>query len=478
MKILLNLYCVPGLINAISAIYDHLFNWCINLLPADQIDLKIICSDSVIQDDEASKGLLKQYNPIVLTQQDFDYIFSDSHLSVIQKMSIFALNKLNPFQQKRLDEFLSKNLKDWEPDIILSWAWQSSKPFAHLYPHALCLNQDNALFSRPPYKRSLCYDVFHNFCIFPNYFIKNVHKFKISKYQNLKVEEFKFMLREMIEKTSPVSERIKKEKARFRKTLLLPLVNESFNTYLQEKYTSNYDFLEYVFQNIPSDIGIFVTEPDQGEFLKGKTLEHFQQYPNFIFLSETNVKNGFSANSLHYLYHVDGILGTPSKTALNGLIYDKPVISLDRNFHDWMVDSKDITKVDKILSKKYKNKNNLLYWYLTHYAVFEKNYYTKGWLFDYLNNKLNIFRKQGITFDLYNKINDFNDISMYILSSVAEHYKIEFNEVELELEKFGIKFKKSLKFGYYVSRILSHLTFGEKGKYYQQEKAHYRQLLK
>lgn len=474
MKILLP--CCIGVMSY-GAVKDHLINWCLNLLPQKDIDIRIILPKDVYQEALNDNTFINQYKTICFDENDFQYVFPNCKFSIFYHKSRM-LKDLNIYEKKRLFEVISSKLDKWIPDIILTAGWNSSTILSELYPKALCLNQENALFSRPPYKRSLCYDVFHNFSIFPNHFLKEIKEFKISSQENEKVEKFKFSLRELIEQKSPISQKVKEIKSKFRKTVLLPLVDEWFQTYLQEDFITIYDFLEYVFQNIPSDVGVFVTEPDRGGILKGKTLEYFQKYPNFIFLQETNTKNGFSANSLHYLYHVDAIFGTPSKTALNALIYDKPVISLDKSFHDWIADSKNILDLNKILNKPCRNKNNMLYWYLTHYTVFETNYYTEGWLYNYLSEKLEKFRKDGITFDLYNQINSFDEISSYILKNVLTHYTINQNRLK-ELQELFCKQNRRFVYAKYIkARILSHITFGKKKKHYKMKKKKYKQLLK
>lgn len=451
MKILLFTYDY-----GIDRIYNHFYNWLIKNLPEDKIDVKLIVNQDVynlIINNAAFKNL----HPIVLTSENFNNIFQNNNLSIPEQLKIIYKNEFTNEQSLRLRNFLKINLKDWEPDIILTTGNESAYYiFKNIYPTSLCLAQENAIFSRYPFMRTMLYDPYS--AIINNFYKKYVDKIKkyeISNKKNAQIEHFKKNLQTIIEKNSPISSTLKELKIKFNKLVLLPLVGDVANTFLSNEiyYNKDFDLVEYIMQNIPPDIGVIITEHDQGGIMHGETLEYFRnKYPNFIFIQNTiTPQEKFRANSLHYYAHVDAVINTISKTGLTAVLWDKPIISMAKGYNDWIKDMDrldDQNRLTEVLNMGKSVKNNVLCWYFETYAIFEKDFYKKDFLWDYLNTKLEKYRKNGITFEYFEKINDLNDIFLYIINYVKKYPSI-FQKLNRQR-----------------IRLLSHITTGKAKEHY------------
>ena len=115
--------------------------------------------------------------------------------------------------------------------------------------------------------------------------------------------------------------------------------------------------------------------------------------------------------------YVDAVINQASMTGVMAMLWDLPVISLDCSYNDWYCDSKNLGDLLDILGKGKVNKNNIIFWYLTRYALFDKRYNDSEFLENYFKNKFKKFDK-GIKFDFYEEIEKFNDISDYILKKL------------------------------------------------------------
>lgn len=135
-----------------------------------------------------------------------------------------------------------------------------------------------------------------------------------------------------------------------------------------------------------------------------------------------------------------------SKTGLMALFWDKPVLSLVKTYNDWFKDGQGIEDLEKVLNQPKKNKNNILYWYLTHYIIFEKDFYKEDFLYNYLKEKFEEYKNEGITFEFFNKVNDIDDITKYTINFIKDYYvNIRKEKLKKCIENIKQIFVKSLK---------------------------------
>ena len=487
MKILISSF---GLGNApISTFIDHFYRWFGKQLVAEKCDFRFLLNEENFVLNLTSHSL-DRLNPVILTNKESRFVIQ----SVYNAQVYYGVNGLNDAEANRLRSIIYNKLGNWNPDVIISLGVANCrKIWQNIYPKALCLTQENAIFSRPPYPRTLCYDpIGISKGSFLTTFSEDIKSVSIDENQRKSVENFRKKLVTLLESNSTVSEQIIEETKKFRKTVLLPLTGNFLPYYVGEsKYRNSFDLLEYVLKNIPRDVGVFVTESDISGILDDENYAYFhQKYPNFIFMKKANIK-GFNAASLHFLPYVDAVINEYSKTGITALLYDKPVISLADPSNDLIKDG-NIEDLEKVLSAPVRNKDNILYWYFTHYVVFQKDFEKENFLRNFLKTKLEKFRDHGIGFDFYEQINDFDDVANYVLDCVKNYYAPKtaeppkqnvvsdstVNRKIVELENAVQELEKLLKrpsfLEYQRVRLLSHITFGKTKCHYVEKKKKYK----
>ena len=490
MKILLSSMC-PLVGQSFQSFINHFYDWFGMYLIGEKCEFRFLLKEEYFVEN-LKQHIFDNLNPIILTNNEEKIILPDS----AGGKNWYNFNGLNDVEKGRLKEFLDFKLGNWTPDIIISQGISSENFWNGVYPNAMCLIQENGIFSRSPYPRTLSYDPFSTRNTFLNRFSKDILSIKIDEKQKNSVKKFKKELVALLEKNNSISGEIVKIKEKFRKTVLLPLSGNFINHYMDDsKYTNDFDLLEYVLKNVPQDIGVFVTESDLGGILNDDVCHYFEKrYPHFIFMKRHQSEK-YYASSLPYLSHIDAILNLYSKTGITGLLYDKPIIDLTYSSNTLIKDG-NLADLERVLSGSVQNKDNILYWYFTHYITFPRDYGKEKFLWNFLNTKLEKFRNHGIKFDFFEQVNDFDDVADYVLNSVKDFYapkKIEqpllespkdkdvINQRISALEEKALQFEKFLKrpsfFEYQRVRLLSHITFGKMKRHYGEKKKNYKQYL-
>lgn len=443
MNILLTIFCntVP-----LQAYYDHLYKWFTEQLQNDnKINVKFLMIENYFKQNE-EKHLLDNINPVKLENSNLNYIFNTSNFEELYYK--IHCSGINENEKQRLKEIYQKKFSNWLPDIIVSLGYESASKIWHdIFPKALCLTQENAIFSRTPFKRTLSYDPYNS--VPYNYLVRfseQIKSFKITEEQNIKIEKLKKSIVSIINKHSEIDdEMFFYYKQKFDKFVLLPLIGNKYIELFKDCiYENEFEVVEQVLKNTPSNVGVFVTQHDSFASLKQEDIKYFsEKYSNFICLKKTNVR-GYSNNSLQYFKYIDAVFNITSKTAFMALIWNKPVLSLSKTYNKWYQDGLGMEDINKVFNISYKNKNNILYWYLTRYVMFEQDFYKKNFIYDYLNNKLNKYRKDGINFEFFEEINSVDKIFDYIIKSIIEYYdtqkrnNIERTEEALKMATYSL----------------------------------------
>lgn len=407
------------------AFYDHMCRWFVNLLPQSEINVRFLIDYNFIDEAESSH-LIDGMEKILLSKKDIQYIFGNKDLSINDITAKVIYNSFTKDERKRFNEIIKEKCSGWVPDVILSQGHINGKNlYGDIFPNALCLSTENAIFSRPPFNRTLSYDPYtaipDNFLV---RFADDIKSFKISDEENILVEKFKKSLTGIIDKNSPLDDVMNfYYKQKFNKLVLLPLIGDRYISLFKDCICENeFDLVETVMKNMPSDVGVFVTQADAYASLTPDNIKYFSsKYPNFIFLQQTDMR-GYANNSLNYFKYIDAVLNITSKTGFMAMLWDKPVISLAAQYNKWYQDGAGVKDFERVLNAPYKNKNNVLYWYFTRYVLFYEDFNSDGFLYNFLTGLLERYRKSGIDFNFYHQINDFNKIFDYVLKNVIAVY--------------------------------------------------------
>ena len=329
-------------------------------------------------------------------------------------------------------------LNGFKPDIICCIGYYSDfLKFA--FPDSLILSQENAIFSsRAPFMRTLFYDPcgFGRFS-FLHKFQNEIKNIQLTKEENDTIEYLKASIVKLIDENNPIKEIFEKEfKNKFKNFILLPLCNISGYDDEETKFQTEFDYTEFVMKNIPDDTAVIVTQHDIGAVsLTSDMISYFKKkYKNFIYMKD--VHSFFGSASLNFYQYCNTILNCFSTTGFQTLLWDNNVIAMDK-YSRWYASG---IGIKDLFVQKSSFINNILYWYLTHYCIFEKRIFDGNWMYNYLVDKLEKFRKDGITFDYYNKIEDIDELSEYIIDYVKNYYnskKMNHSDFKLKpLERF------------------------------------------
>lgn len=418
---------------SIMAIFYHFYLWLSeSLLKHQDVEIKTIVPEityeqylkyNKMENLPVSPDKFKNMsdlNFIPLTDKELKKTFdpNSSFHDIYEK--IFA-DDLDSKQRDYFSKLLKDKLGDWVPDIIIEFPVYA-KFLSSVYPSALNLLEENAIFSRYPFMRTMYYDPCGAFGYnFLNKFKDEIKNFKITEAQVKQVQDLKDNVVKIIDENNPFAELLKEYKNKYKKLVLLPLcgtipIGDEYN------FKNDYNLLSYVLENVPEDIGVFVTQHGDGGFLNDRYLEYFRnKYKNFIYIKELHVHQYHSA-SVNLFNCVDAIINPISATGIMGLLWDKKIISVSNYFNDWMKDAQGVENIKEILNQPNENKNNIIYWYLTHYAVFEKRYSENDWLYNYFSKRIDKFQKEGITFDYYEQNEDIAELSEYIINHLETVY--------------------------------------------------------
>ena len=424
MKILLSTFFEKDISEGVelSVYNDHFGIWLADNLPKDKVEVKFLISEKLFNENQTTH-LIDRLNPVLMSNNDIKTIF-DQYNGAKELFNRMNNTGFTENESSNLKGWFNKNFGDWVPDLIITEGITSAKKmYKDIFPSALCMTQENAIFSRPPFKRTLSYDVYGT--VLNNFLIKysdKIRNFPIDEEEAAKIVHYKKFVTEMIDSHSPLDDEMAYCKKQYEKLVLLPLVGAYLKTVRDCDYDNEFNLLEYVMQNTPASVGVFVTRHDSTTTLSDKDMEYFiRKYPNFLFLQKTN-QSGYASNSLHYFKYIDALINITSKTSLFALLWDKPVLSLANVNNDFIKDGQGMNDLEKVLSLGSIEKNGLLYWYLTHYILFEQDFYKEEFLYNYFSNKIEKLKNDGINFDFYEKVNSMEDVQRHTTGGLLLNY--------------------------------------------------------
>ncbi len=397
---------------------DHLYDWLAKyLITFEDVEVMTVVSElTYIQNQQFHDiDILK---PICFKDEYLTQIFPNC-LS-IQEMFLKIFNSdLSDEEYTKFQEIIKKILPDFEPDIVIDFQIHNDL-LKKAYPNALHLLVENGLFSRPPFPRTLRYEPIHFLNGFLNKYENEIRNFSITKHQQETVKSFQQKLRQLIDYNNPIKEALIQLRSQYRYLLLCPVPTD--NIYKETKYDDQYLYLLDILNKIPEDIGLIITfHDDCSSQLNAGIINTLQQkYKNLIYFPVTD--NSFVSQSLNFFEYCDAIINMHTMTGTQAMLWDLKIISLDKRYSKWFCDKQGLDNLEEFLASPKKDKSNMIYWYMTHFSVFEQSMKKPNWYYNYFKTKLEKFRKDGITFELFEQIEDFNDISEYVINHLNEVY--------------------------------------------------------
>ena len=427
-----------------SVLYHHFFNWLVKPLKdaGKSVDIKTIVSEVTYVRNKKSK-VIDELNLIPISEEENRQIYGEI-LSANDKCGYNYFKNLPDNVIDKIKNLIYGKLNNFIPHIVIVYGL-NKEIYEKIFPDSLVLIYENAIFSRPPFPRTLYFDPFLHIETFMHKFCDKISSLKLSNYENACIENLKKSVVELIDENNPIKKDIIKLKKKYKYLVLLPLCSLGSNLENETIFCSDYDYLSYVMERIPQNIGVIVTQHDYEKgLLNPYMLEYFRaKYNNLIFFDKVNNLE-YGSSSLNFFKYVDVIINNHSMTGVQSLLWDKKIITTCRDYNDWYADKKGVENIEEFLMQPCRDKNNIIYWYITHYCLFLRRFTDGNWMYNYLVDKLEKFRKDGITFDYYNKIEDIDELSEYIIDYVKNYYnskKMNHSDFKLKpLERiFSIK---------------------------------------
>ncbi|MDN3513521.1 MAG: hypothetical protein NG747_03865 [Candidatus Brocadia sp.] len=317
---------------------------------------------------------------------------------------------------------MTGHFSDFNPDIIITFT-----PVPYLrkaFPHALILHHEVSFFSKSPYPWVPYFDpsgMYFGKSSFLNKFQNDIKKFPLTVTQQALLNIFKKECQTVIRERSPFAKILIPLKENFDHLILLPLVGDrhyGFEGPCKLNMKNEYQYIVHILEQIPRNIGVVVTYPPQLLNPYGNETIAFleKQYPHFIYHDEFEK---YCSVSQYLLAYVDMVVGLGTSICFQTLMWDNKFIDLgDMSI---IADSFDLGAIEEVLKREHQNKDNILYWLLTRYAIQKHYLYDPEWLSRFLVSSLDKFRKGRITLDFYEPIDSDENIFENLMKGIDKN---------------------------------------------------------
>lgn len=391
---------------------EYLFNYsfykCI-IKPLENFDVKI---NIILPEGLYNRIKNKpEYNKHNLIPHNLNY-YEQAGLDFIEVCKyLYTGKEILPRYHDAIKTMYQKMILNINPDIIIPFEFGNCI-LKELLPEALHLTYLGGLWKSIPPDFSIVFDPINSVSYSSLVQFKDkIRAFKINAAQDEKINKLKEIFKQRIINTHIARNALLKYKKQYNKLILLPLQLQGYMYELESDFKSQEEYFEYVMQRIPENIGVIVTG-HHACMESIKILLQNKNYPNAIVIPE--LFRGVIQSSLFVLPYIDAMINVCSSLVLKALLCDVRIISLGKNYNIWCEDFADIENIVKKLNAPKNNKNNILYWYLTHYDFPTKLICSQNWLYNYFKKLLT---KSGeIDFDYFEEFCDIDYVINYYTS--------------------------------------------------------------
>nr|WP_092074323.1 hypothetical protein [Dendrosporobacter quercicolus]NSL49227.1 hypothetical protein [Dendrosporobacter quercicolus DSM 1736]SDM88529.1 Capsule polysaccharide biosynthesis protein [Dendrosporobacter quercicolus] len=352
----------------------------------------------------------------VLTQSELLAPFPHGYLEA----SIAWYNKTYTAEQMcYYMSLMAKKMESFIPDVIITF---TPVPFfKKIFPNALVLHHEYSIYSRLPFPQCWFLDpvgVLEN--SFINHFQEEIKQIFLDDYQMDMLNQFKAKCNNILVENNPFIKIIESYKQRYKYLILLPLQFSSYYAFDALISKSQYEYLTYVLEAIPSDIGVVVTKHPEYSLISDSAFSFLKtKYANLLYSQEFDQ---VYASSQYFLPFIDMVVTVSSSVGLQTLLFDNKLITLGKNCFSYISDGQNLKDIHEILEKENEDKSKYLYYFLTRYSIPMDYIYNPGWLSNFLKYSVEYFRKKHkIDFDFYQKISCSTEIFKYLSLRLEEN---------------------------------------------------------
>lgn len=321
------------------------------------------------------------------------------------------------YSEEQIDYYvdLIKSRLNKAPDLVITF---SPVPFIKkAFPGALVMHHEYGIFSRPPYPETWYFDIvgMNGGAYLSKYWNIIDENFSLSDEHANLLDNFIKKCRALITAKSPYKDIFESYKKEFDYLVLLPLQFSQYYLFdALTHYKSQFDYLIDILSKIPQNVGVVVTTHPDYNILNEEVVSYCRgKYKNFIYNDEFE---SYYAASQYIINEVDAVITVSSNIGLQTLLWDKKLISLGRDFLSFMADSCTLEEIEPVLKRDRVNKNKILFWILTHYAVPKHYISNPQWIEGFFTTSLEKSRQDVDKANFYNVIDDnldrlFNNLS-------------------------------------------------------------------
>ncbi len=304
---------------------------------------------------------------------------------------------------------VKSKLGTFAPDVVITF---SPAPYLHkAFPEALVLHHEVSLFSRAPYPMTWYLDplgmVFSK-SSFPNAFSDEILKIGLDSRRRELLGSFKNRCKDLIRRKSPYDSLVAPIKEQYQYTALLPLsLMDIYSNKYRNKFKSHYDYIMFILSKIPPDVALLVVpHPDYTNTITEDIASYIKDvFPNFFYYEDISE---YYAPSQYLLSYADLVIAHDSSLCFQALIWDKIVVNTGDV--DFLSDASNLDNIRELLPGRKVDRDALLYWLLTRYAVTKKHLHDPQWLGPFLKGRLREFRTCGVQCDFFPAIADDEDV--------------------------------------------------------------------
>lgn len=376
--------------------------------------------------NEALTQAFEQHNKYdVITIDHFEMV-KPLNLSSKDLSRQWYRNTYSDLVLSQYESLIKSKLNGFQPELIFSFTPVSF--LRRIFPDALVITFETVLYSRNPFPLTLYLDPFGNLgdmgvCRFE----KELKSYQIGKREKVLVNNLKKSVQAIMNEKTPFKSVFNSYKEKFDHLVLLPLeIEDHFVFRALCDFNSQFDYLTYVLDRVPSNVGVIVTTHPMNDVLNEGMVQFLKnKYPSFIY--DASLKE--YQNSSQFLFNdVDAIIVVATTLAVQALLWDKKVFSLGEKAYDFVADSTTLDNMREVLDSPTEDKDNILYWLLTHYAISDFYMFDEKWFASRIKRMLEYKNThKQIEFDFFESIDDDETIIHRVINSLKPDSIPEFS---------------------------------------------------
>lgn len=329
------------------------------------MELRIVASDALVS-HARSEGVGQDWPLVVVSARELSQVF-------IRGEAPATVWQQGAYTQDHVEHYrsvLEKALDGFAPDVVI--AYETAAPYLReIFPRAVVLNETWGLFSRPPMPALTTMDpagTYQNSILFKN--MNELRSLVVTADQSDTMNRIRAIVAHPLVSMDTCYEHVIGTKMEFRKVVLLPLQIDGYFSFSEcSDYASHEELIEAVFDKLPEDVGVIVTQhQDHKPVLSPTKIDLLRKrFRNFIYFDDLAHVPMLSSFMVNY---VDGVITTSSGVGFHAALMKLPVFVAGKS-HVSVVSSGGVDDVARVLDESPEvNFDGALHWIFSRYQVF------------------------------------------------------------------------------------------------------------